>query len=412
MPENLARAGRAGPRLRVAHVSVFRDPLERNPEELLDAWSTLADVARAVADRGASVTVIQAAKRDQTLEEHGVLYRFVRTPPTRMLHRRAGFWATPASSALLSVLRSEAPDVVHFHSLSFPRHLRLVARTLPKVPVLVQDHSERPPPPWLRPLARRGLRTVAGATFTCREQADAFFRAGLFHPDLPVYVVPESSSRFIPGDRQGARATTGLEGDPAFLWIGHLDDNKDPLTVLDAAASAFPLLPDPRLWLVFQRAPLLERVKRRVAESAALRGRVHLLGEQPHARVEPLLRAADFFVLASHREGSGFALIEALACGTPPIVSDIPSFRQLTGFGAVGATFPPGDAPALADRMCAMPGRDSASHRLATRRHFDAHVSFDVVGRSLVDAYVDLLDRHGAGSRGSTGRADPDRPGA
>ena len=52
------------------------------------------------------------------------------------------------------------------------------------------------------------------------------------------------------------------------------------------------------------------------------------------------MRAADLFVLGSHREGSGYSLIEALACGLPPIVTDIPSFRSLTGAGVVGALWP------------------------------------------------------------------------
>ena len=42
------------------------------------------------------------------------------------------------------------------------------------------------------------------------------------------------------------------------------------------------------------------------------------------ARVEELMRAADIFTLGSHREGSGYALTEALACGLPPVVTDIP----------------------------------------------------------------------------------------
>ena len=45
------------------------------------------------------------------------------------------------------------------------------------------------------------------------------------------------------------------------------------------------------------------------------------------------MQAADLFVLGSHREGSGYSLIEALACGLPPVVTDIHAFRTLTGCG-------------------------------------------------------------------------------
>ena len=111
----------AGP-LRVLHVSTFADPEGREPEELLEAWYTLAEVATAVARQGAAVTVVQAAARDAVLERDGVRYRFLATPAPRRLRRRAGLWATPISPELAAVCRSLAPDVIHFHSLSFPRH--------------------------------------------------------------------------------------------------------------------------------------------------------------------------------------------------------------------------------------------------------------------------------------------------
>jgi hypothetical protein len=50
-----------------------------------------------------------------------------------------------------------------------------------------------------------------------------------------------------------------------------------------------------------------------------------------------LAAAADLFVSGSQREGSGTALLESLACGLPPIVTDIPSFRMLTCDGRIGA---------------------------------------------------------------------------
>ncbi len=58
---------------------------------------------------------------------------------------------------------------------------------------------------------------------------------------------------------------------------------------------------------------------------------MHLLGRVPHERIEMLMRAADLFVLGSHREGGNTSLIEALATGLLPVVTDIPSSRSLLG---------------------------------------------------------------------------------
>ncbi len=99
------------------------------------------------------------------------------------------------------------------------------------------------------------------------------------------------------------------------------------------------------------------------------------------------------FVLASHREGSGYALIEALACGLPPVVSDIPSFRSLTGHGAVGTLVPVGDAEGFASGIVAQAGRPRREARGAVLAHFADALSPYALGRRLVRAYSTLARR-------------------
>ena len=239
----------------------------------------------------------------------------------------------------------------------------------------------------MRWLHRRGLAGIAGVTFTAREQAGPFYAAGVIPRTVPTFEIPESSSLFQPGDRACARAATGLHGDPCLLWLGNLDRNKDPLTVLAGVARSVPRLPDPQLWCAFRGRGLLAEVEARVAGAPALAGRVHLLGEQPRDQVELLLCAADFLLQGSHREGSGYVVLEALACGTTPIVTSIPPFRALTGGGRVGGLFPPGDVEALASALVEWAVKDRDVLRRDVRRHFDEHLSFDVLGQRLVDVY-------------------------
>jgi glycosyltransferase involved in cell wall biosynthesis len=138
---------------------------------------------------------------------------------------------------------------------------------------------------------------------------------------------------------------------------------------------------------------LLPAVRGRISGDPLLCGRVHLLGRVSHGEIEQLMRAADIFVSGSHREGSGYSLIEALACGLPPAVTDIPSFRSLTGHGAVGALWPTGDAAALCDALLAIAAQPDAARRAAARRHFEYELSFEAVGRKLAVAYQDLQHR-------------------
>lgn len=58
-------------------------------------------------------------------------------------------------------------------------------------------------------------------------------------------------------------------------------------------------------------------------------------------------------VAGSRHEGSGYAVIEALACGVVPVVTDIAPFRALTDRGRVGALWPVGNAERLARALSA-----------------------------------------------------------
>jgi glycosyltransferase involved in cell wall biosynthesis len=374
--------------LRVTQVSFHCDADRRDAEALLHAWPTLPGVAIATARAGVDVTVVQGAARRQTIVRDGVEFRFVDDARAMPTHLPGGIPLVRRPGRILAQVAASAPDVVHVQGFQYPLAVRQLMRALPGVPVLVQDHASQPPAGWRRRVWRWAYRELAAATFTTREQAAPFLAAGVLRGDLPVFEVVEGSSTFTPGDRDVARRATGLGGDPCLLWTGHLDRNKDPLAALAAFELAAPRLPDARLWCCYGSAPLLDDVRRRIAPSAVLRERVTLLGTRPHAEMESLLRAADFLVQASHRESCGYSVLEALSCGTTPLVTDIPSLRRIVG--DAGSLTPVGDADALACAMVQWAGRDRAALRGAARARFERHLSFDVIGRELRATYEAL----------------------
>ena len=370
--------------LHVAQIGFFNDPAKRAPSELLEAWPTLVDIAEAARCAGARVSVVQACAHSEQLERNGVRYYFL------------PFGAETAHAALTpgaELLRTLHADVLHVHGLAFFPQVESLARQLPDLPIILQDHASQPPRPWRRTAWRRGLAVAAGVAFCAAPQARPFIAARLLGPQTRLYEIPESTSRFTPGDREAARRATGIHGDPAVLWVGHLDANKDPLTVLEGISAASAVLPGLRLWCCFGVAPLLRAVEERIAGNPQLRERVELLGRVPHDRVERLMRAADLFVSGSHREGSGYSLIEALACGLPPVVTDIPSFRALTGAGAVGSLWPCGDSQTLGRALQSLAARTGEGLRAAVRAHFERELSFAALGTKLVSMYRDISVR-------------------
>ncbi len=360
--------------MRIVQANFVR-PGHSDPHRLLEQWPTLIDVAAAVAEAGAEVSLIQSFSCDAEFHIRGVHCRFVREPA---LPR---FAAGMAPWRLAGVAARTGAEIIHVNGLDFPAHTRAMCAT--GIPVLVQDHASRPGGRRLR--RRWGLARVSGVAFTDAAQARPFIAEGSLRHDVPIFSVPESSTRFTPGDQAEARAVTGLHGEPAVLWVGRLDANKDPLTILEAVESAAAELPALELWCCFHEQPLIDQVRRRIAASPVLRERVHLIGQVPHGEIEQLCRAADLFILGSHREAACYALIEALACGTTPVVSDIPPFRRL--LGDVGVLAAVEDAAAFAAGLVEATRRPGAERRHATLAHFAKNLSFNSLGRQLCDVY-------------------------
>ena len=122
---------------------------------------------------------------------------------------------------------------------------------------------------------------------------------------------------------------------PVGIWVGSLDERRDPLAVVRAAKRTSTSL-----------AMVGEGALRSDVEQAASE-RVRILGQR--SDVPNLLAAADFFVLMSQREGLSFALLEAMAHGLPSIVADIPENHEAVGDS--GIAVPYGDEDAVAQAM-------------------------------------------------------------
>ena len=119
-----------------------------------------------------------------------------------------------------------------------------------------------------------------------------------------------------PADRAAARAALGLSG-PTLISVGHLIERKGHHLAIEALAA----LPGWTL-LVVGEGPERPRLAA-LAARLGVAERVRLLGARPQGDLPALYGAADALVLASSREGWANVLLEAMACGTPVVASDI-----------------------------------------------------------------------------------------
>lgn len=147
---------------------------------------------------------------------------------------------------------------------------------------------------------------------------------------------------------QSSRALKPVVRSPAaryfdVIMIGHLRDEKDPVTFMRAAALM--TSPDVRMTHV---GGATDPVLGHQAESAQ---RAHSwyrwLGNLPRASTRQLLKNSDLMVIASKMEGGANVIIEAVTSGVPVLASDISGNRGMLGEDYAGY-FPLGDSNALA----------------------------------------------------------------
>lgn len=230
------------------------------------------------------------------------------------------------------------------------------------VPALVAGFRELMPGQFERLLGRVTDRLICNAE-GLRRRAIEHYRACAER----VAVVPNcvDTEHFRPPEITPA-------GPPRVVSVARLVPDKSPLLLVDAFALVRSELPEARLTLVGE-GPLLAAVNARIAE-LGLSGCVHIVtgcGE-----VRPHLREAHAFALASRREGSPNAILEAMACGLPVAAMRTGGIPELVEDGVTGLLSEPENARGLAQALLRLL-RDSALRerlgRMARERAVERH---------------------------------------
>ena len=120
------------------------------------------------------------------------------------------------------------------------------------------------------------------------------------------------------------------------------------------------------------------------SSACGLGDRVRLLGARPHAELPELYGAADALILASSREGWANVLLEAMACGTPAIATEIWGNPEVIARPEAGILMTERSAKGVTDAVKALFGT-----RLPTREATRAYAS----GPSPWDATTEGQDR-------------------
>ena len=160
------------------------------------------------------------------------------------------------------------------------------------------------------------------------------------------------------GSRDGRARLRKEIGTPAdrivILTVGRLVAEKGFPELIEAMAGV-----DADLWVIGKRlesdhAAGIDDALKLVREDTSLRERIHFLGYRDD--IPDLMRAADIFVSASHREGMPRSIIEAMICGLPVVATNVRGSREEVVDGETGSLVAVKQPQALADALNALAG--------------------------------------------------------
>jgi glycosyltransferase involved in cell wall biosynthesis len=152
-----------------------------------------------------------------------------------------------------------------------------------------------------------------------------------------------------------------------LFTVGRLDPEKNPLLLVEAVARLEARDPGRYRLTWVGRGPLEEAVRARIAE-LGLENRIDFRGYVPvNAGLLDLYRGAHIFVHVSLSEGMPKVLIEALACGTPIVATDVGGVRAALGDGEAAILVPPDDLEALVGAIQLMAEDSALRRRLVLR---------------------------------------------
>ncbi|MBM2842585.1 MAG: putative glycosyltransferase, partial [Anaerolineales bacterium] len=150
---------------------------------------------------------------------------------------------------------------------------------------------------------------------------------------------------FRPGSTAGARSRLGWQGKLVVLCLRSWEPRYGVDVVVEGFLRAARREPSLRLILAGDgslRPRLIDRI-----EASGLADRLWLPGYVPYAELPTLYHGADIYLSGSYSDGSSVSLLEAMACGLPAFVTDIPGNREWVEPGRTGRCFEAGDVDGL-----------------------------------------------------------------
>lgn len=280
-------------------------------------------------------------------DQKDVKYQISSDVLTRHLEYCGGFGYYLNVPQMRKIYSAFKPDVVNAHYVSGYGTLARLARLSPLVlSAWGSDVYDFPyHNAFCRSLVNKNLRYADAIACTSHAMAEQT-RAVMGSPEEPITVTPfgVDTSLFFPAQykSQNARPVIGI--------VKYLEPIYDIGLLIKAFALVFDAADTKPILLIYGSGSMKESLYNLV-ESLGIKESVSFYDTIPNTQVPSALRKFDIFVNCSKQESFGVAVVEAMACGLPVVVTNTEGFREVVNDGVTGIIIKDREPQSLANAL-------------------------------------------------------------
>jgi D-inositol-3-phosphate glycosyltransferase len=244
---------------------------------------------------------------------------------------------------------------------------------------------------------------IVAATPAELAQLQWLYKANIRH----VVIIPPGVDlcHFYPIENDEAKEFIGIDcSDHMLLFVGRIERLKG----LDVLLKALAIM---RQQGVFEKFPVclaviggdpeasrdqmsaeMSRIKR-IYHRYGLQDLVTFLGKRSQDTLPYYYSAAEALVMPSHYESFGMVALEAMACGTPVVASQVGGLAFLVQDGLTGYTVPSGEPSALAERLTALISDSALRQRMGEQAiHVARGYGWEKIATRMIAVYEETLE--------------------
>lgn len=295
-------------------------------------------------------------------------------------------------------------DLLHIHAIfSYPSTAAMAIARLQNIPYIVRplgqlckwslQQSARKKQLYLTLIERNNLNHSQALHFTSQQEQLDVSRLGL---SSPGFILPHGLS--LPTPVQNARCKLRQllkvpQDEPVILFMSRLHPKKG----LDYLVPALGKLADQRFTFVLagSGSPEYEAEIAALLHSNGIRDRTYCAGFVAGESKDLLLQGADVFILTSHSENFGVAVLEAMAAGLPVVLTPGVALAAVVQEEKIGYV-PELSIPAIASALehCINNPQDAKEMGDRARQFTLKHCTWEHISLKVIRVYTAVLKSH------------------